>query len=138
MKTRFIRGMNWRTGIIAVPLSPTYQDPRFIPLHSAHAAAWQHPTAIVNSVLGQGHPPGPISFVDDPDVDGLCAVPQRDYHEGLSSPIVLARSIAPKKLEFILGGDERVYLFDGLSLQVHRCFFVEHAFLLVGVVECGD
>lgn len=30
------------------------------------------------------------------------------------------------------------HLAELLPLQLHRCFSVKHAFLLVGAVECGD
>ncbi|EKU98140.1 hypothetical protein Lepto7375DRAFT_7401 [Leptolyngbya sp. PCC 7375] len=115
----------------------TYTDPRFKPLYSEHDEAWKNPTGIVNGVLGQGHPRGCATFVDDPDVDGIVVHPEHDYQD-LSSPIVLAKSISPRKLEFLLGGGERVYLFEDMFLRVHRVFFSGYAFLLVGVLEVEE
>ena len=39
------------------------------------------------------------------------------------------------KMLDITKGDGEVYLFDDMTLRVKRWFVVEHAFLLVGVVE---
>ncbi|NEZ63011.1 hypothetical protein D0962_09490 [Leptolyngbyaceae cyanobacterium CCMR0082] len=113
----------------------TYTDPRFNPLYSEHDEAWENPTGIVNGVLGKRHPRGCATVIDDPDVDGIVVHPEHDFQD-LSSPIVLARSIDPRKFEFLLGcGGERVYLFDDMSLRVHQVFFVTYGFLLVGVLE---
>ena len=114
----------------------TYHDPRLLKAASAHDKVWENPTPIVKSVLGQKHPPGYCTVIDDPDVDGIVIHPEHDY-QGLSSAIVLAKSICPLKFQFVMNGDERVYLFCDLTMRVKQWFVAEHAFLLVGEVE-GD
>ncbi|ESA38480.1 hypothetical protein N836_31565 [Leptolyngbya sp. Heron Island J] len=114
----------------------TYTDPRFTPLYSEHDEAWKNPTGIVNGVLGQNHPAGYCTTIDDPDVDGIVIHPHHDY-QGLSSAIVLARTMSMGKMAEICDGDGEVYLFDDMTLLVKQWFVVEHAFLLVGVVEDG-
>ncbi|MGD1852758.1 MAG: hypothetical protein ACFB2W_00765 [Leptolyngbyaceae cyanobacterium] len=113
-------------------------DPRFAPLYAENDRAWQNPTGIITSVLGKAHPPGYSTFIDDPDVDGLVIAPEHDYQDGTSSWMVFARTVETKKLQLLLKGNERVYLFDDMSLWVQRVFFVAHALLLVGVLEEED
>ena len=115
----------------------TYHDPRFLEAISEHDKAWQNPTPIVNSVLGRNHPHGYCTTIDDPDVQGIVIHPEHDY-QGISSAIVLAKSMSATKMMSLTNGDGEVYLFDDMTMRVKRWFIVEHALLLVGLVECCE
>ena len=113
---------------------PIYHDPRFLEVISRHDKTWKKPTRTVKTVLGQNHPAGHCTTIDDPDVQGIAIHPKHDY-QGLSSAIVLARTMSMDKMLDITKGNGEVYLFDDMTMKVKRWFVVEHAFLLVGVVE---
>ena len=113
----------------------TYTDPRSQAIYDAQAAAWENPTAMIKSVLGQPHPPGYLGILDDPEDDGFAVFPEHDYQDS-SSPILFIKSMNWNKLGGFFKRDLEIYLYDDMTFKAQTFFLIDHAVVMVGELIC--
>ena len=118
--------------------STTYRDPRFVQLLADIDQAWENFPSLIASVLGQSNADAYKGTwlwysLDDPDFEGFAIFPEHDY-QGISSPILLVKSLSKlNAMNTIFGG--RVQISSDTWFKVHKPCFIEHAIVLLGVLE---